>query len=115
MIAELVAGWDGVELERALQAAGVRAGRVVLPAELEEEPGLRAFGFFQRLTRPVTGTHWFRTWPFRFSGIDRDHKRPPPLLGQHNAEVLQGLLGVSDEGLEQLQREHVIGDQPLAL
>jgi crotonobetainyl-CoA:carnitine CoA-transferase CaiB-like acyl-CoA transferase len=115
LIAELVAGWDGVELERALQAAGVRAGRVVLPAELEEEPGLRAFGFFQRLTRPVTGTHWFRTWPFRFSGIDRDHKRPPPLLGQHNAEVLQGLLGVSDEGLEQLQREHVIGDQPLAL
>jgi crotonobetainyl-CoA:carnitine CoA-transferase CaiB-like acyl-CoA transferase len=111
LIAEAVAGWDGAELERRLQAAGVRAGRVVLPAELEEEPGLQTFGFFQQLERPLIGKQWFRTWPFRFSSIDRNHKRPAPLLGQHNREVLQQLLGLGEEELAALEREGVIGDR----
>ncbi len=115
LLAEAVAAWDAPELERRLQAVGVRAARVVMPAELEDEPGLRAFDFFQRLERPVTGSHWFRTWPFRFSAIDRSHKRPPPLLGQHNAEVLQQLLGLSEEELATLDRESVIGNRPLGV
>jgi hypothetical protein len=37
---------------------------------------------------------------------------PPPRLGQHNREVLQGLLGVSNEYLATLVEDGVIGDRP---
>ena len=35
-------------------------------------------------------------------------RRPPPLLGEHNAEVLQDLLGYSEERLEELRAAKVI-------
>jgi crotonobetainyl-CoA:carnitine CoA-transferase CaiB-like acyl-CoA transferase len=31
--------------------------------------------------------------PMRFSGTPLEHKRPPPLLGQHTDQVLKELLG----------------------
>ena len=36
-----------------------------------------------------------------------------PRLGEHNQEVLQGLLGVSDEEMERLEEEMVIGTEPV--
>ena len=38
---------------------------------------------------------------------------PAPRLGQHNQEVLQGLLGVDDKDYQRLLDEHVIGDSYL--
>jgi hypothetical protein len=81
---------------------------------LPEDEGLRHIGFFQSLTRDVTGAHPFKTWPFRFSSIDASHTCPPPLLGEHNREVLTDLLGLSDEELARLEEERVIGREPLA-
>ena len=40
------------------------------------------------------------------------HAGPPPLLGQHNREVLGGLLGLSDAELAELERTQVIGTRP---
>jgi crotonobetainyl-CoA:carnitine CoA-transferase CaiB-like acyl-CoA transferase len=102
-----------VPLERALQAAGVKASRVTEPSALDKDDGLQHRRFFQTLTREVTGTHPFKTWPFRFTSIDTSHKRPPPLLGQHNAEVLTSLLGLSQKELDSLKKEQIIGDSPL--
>lgn len=107
-IAAAVKERDAGELERALQAAGVKAARIVKGYALPEDPNLRHIGFFTELTRELTGTHPFKTWPFRFTDIDTSHKRPPPLLGEHNREVLTSV-GVSDEELARLEREGVIG------
>lgn len=113
VIAAAVRDRNVVALERDLQAAGVKACRVSKPFDLPEDEGLQHIGFFQRLTRPVTGTHPYKTWPFRFSSIDASHKRPAPLLGEHNREVLTGLLGLSAEELAHLEEEQVIGDTPI--
>ena len=114
-ISAAVAGRESVELERALQDAGVMGCRVVKAYRLAEDAGLRHAGFLQTITREATGAHTFKTWPFRFSSIDVSHKRPPPHLGEHNIEVLGGELGLSDEEIGRLKDEHVIGWEPLAL
>ena len=113
-VAEAVKDKDGKELERALQGAGVMACRVVEPYSLPEDEGLKHIEFFQRLEREVIGTHDYKTWPFRFSSIDSSHKRQPPLLGEHNAEVL-GALGLSTEEIAKLEQDQVIGSEPLGL
>lgn len=106
---------DANALERKLQAVGVMACRVVEPYLLPEDEGLQHIGFFQSLTRELTGTHMFKTWPFRFSSIDASHKRQPPLLGEHTHEILSSQLGLSAEELARLERERVIGTEPLGL
>ena len=40
------------------------------------------------------------------------HTGPPPLLGQHNRDVLGGLLGLSDAELAELERTQIIGTRP---
>jgi crotonobetainyl-CoA:carnitine CoA-transferase CaiB-like acyl-CoA transferase len=114
-IAEAVAGRDLIELERELQAAGVMACRVAVAHALDEDEGLRHIGFFQELEREPIGVHAFKTWPFRFSGIDASHKRRPPTLGEHNAEVLGGVLGLPEEELARLRGANVIGEEPIGL
>ena len=112
-IAEAIKDRDGADLERTLQAAGVPACRVIKAFDLVDDEGLNHIGFFQKLTRQVTGTQSFKTWPFRFSSIDSAHKSEPPLLGEHNAEVLSGVLDLSADEIAQLEAEQVIGMEPL--
>jgi len=100
---------SGSELERELQARGVKACRVVKAYLLPEDEGLQRMGFFKELARPITGTHWQKQWPFRFSGIDASHRRPAPIMGEHTHEVLRELLGLPDEELERLEASGVIG------
>jgi crotonobetainyl-CoA:carnitine CoA-transferase CaiB-like acyl-CoA transferase len=104
---------DGRETECLLQGHGVKACRVAKPPELTEDENLAHLDFFMELTRPITGTHRFKLWPFRFSGIETSHRRPPPLLGQHTREVLRSMLGLSDEALDDLEAAHVIGTVPI--
>jgi crotonobetainyl-CoA:carnitine CoA-transferase CaiB-like acyl-CoA transferase len=108
-ICEAVAERDGTELERELQAVCVKACRVVKSYSLPDDQGLKHIGFFEELTRPVTGTHWQKTFPFRFSGIETGHRRPAPALSEHTAEVMKELLGLSNDDIEQLEAEGVIG------
>ena len=68
--------------------------------------------FFQKLDRELTGTHPFKTFPFRFSTFDLRHRMPPPLLGQHNHEVLTEL-GVDDATIRALEEQQEIGIEPL--
>jgi crotonobetainyl-CoA:carnitine CoA-transferase CaiB-like acyl-CoA transferase len=108
-ISEAVKDADNVDLEKRLQAAGVKACRVVKAYDLPNDPGLQHIGFFREITRTITGTHPQKQWPFRFSGIDASHKRPAPVQGEHNAEVLKSLGGVADDDFERLEAEGVIG------
>ena len=108
-IVEAVAERDGGELERELQAAGVKACRVAKAYALPEDQGLVHIGFFQELTRPITEGNWQKKFPFRFSDIDTSHRRPAPVLSEHTAEVMKELLGLSNADIERLEAAGVIG------
>lgn len=101
------------ELVEQLQAAGVPAAAVVAAEDVLDNPQLAARDYFEAVEHPVAG-------PIRVPGpgvrwqrrSGPMHARPAPLLGQHNEDVLGGLLGLSPERLAELSAEAIIGTRP---
>ena len=97
----------------ALLAAGVPAGVVIHAAAIDENEQLNARSFYERLEHPVTGTQPLPSIPIRFARRGfRWHRSPPPTLGQHNDEVLGGLLGLDEDERARLREAAIIGDRP---
>jgi crotonobetainyl-CoA:carnitine CoA-transferase CaiB-like acyl-CoA transferase len=92
--------------------AGIPAARLTNPRDLLSNPHLVARGYLEPVTHAVVGTHPIPGLPLRLSGVDRWIRRPAPLVGEHNTEVLGGLLGLSSDDLERLTAAGVIGTQP---
>jgi crotonobetainyl-CoA:carnitine CoA-transferase CaiB-like acyl-CoA transferase len=100
----------------ALAAAGVPAAAVVLPPEVVDNEQLRARGFFEELDHPLSGRDEYAGLPYgRPDHEERWWRSHPPLLGEHNREVLQGELGHGDDELAGWEQRHVIGTRPLGL
>ena len=69
--------------------------------------------FFQTLTHPVTGETRYPGFPMQFSALGRNlHRSPPPTLGQHNDEILNGELGLSKVEIDELREQQIIGERP---
>ena len=71
-----------------------------------------ARGFFEQVDHPVVGTHPIPGMPFRYESQKKWIRSPAPTLGQHNREILGGLLGLTDSEIEQLEADEVIGTRP---
>jgi len=96
-----------------LLAAGIPAAPVVPAYTLVDDPHLQARGFFQPLDHPDVGTQDYPTWPLHLSGGPTlTWRGPAPTLGQHTADVLREI-GVSEDELDRLRTECVIGTEPL--
>jgi len=101
------------EVVAALLEAGVPASASINNHALWPNPQLEARGFFQTMKHPVTGETRYPSFPAIFSAFERDlHRSPPPTLGQHNREILQGDLGLSDADFARLEAEKIIGTRP---
>ncbi len=112
----LLANWSrgrgDAEAMLALQAVGVAAGVCRHPALLPEDPQLVQRGCFQPTDRAFVGRHLQLSSPFRLEGQGPLVVRgPAPTLGQHNAAVLGGLLGLSAAELVRLAAEGLIGTE----
>jgi crotonobetainyl-CoA:carnitine CoA-transferase CaiB-like acyl-CoA transferase len=97
----------------ALQAAGIASGVARLPIELLQDPQLQARGFIQEVDRAFIGKHPQPSIPFREGAKPFPIRSAPPTLGQHNQEILGGLLGLSDAEIDQLTCEGIIGTEML--
>jgi len=95
-----------------LLGSGIPAAPVLHPREAAANPQMRARGFFEAETHPVTGTHELPGLPMRFSGLARWYRSPAPTLGQHTEEVLRDLLGLDDDTIAELRAEGIIGARP---
>lgn len=111
-IAAWARGQDADAAMAALQAAGVAAGVCRHPAALVADPHLAARGVFQPARRAFVGEHLQLSAPFRpAGGPPLPVRRPAPTLGEDNATVLGGLLGLAAEELERLAAAGVIGTE----
>ncbi len=74
------------------------------------DPQVRSAGVFQQIDHPDAGTFETVGAPFRFRGNDEIGPRgPAPERGQHSREILGGLLGYDEAGVEALLRSGVVG------
>lgn len=101
----LVATWtrdeDREGLAARLQVAGVPAGAVQDGRDLvEDDPQLRARGFYVPLCHPVAGTFRHEGVVPRLLSTPGRLGAPAPRLGEHTREVLRDVLGLDDAEIE---------------
>jgi len=116
VIDQHLAAWcaqrSGDEIVECLWAAGVPVAKVMQPHRQAELPPLRERGFFEVTEHPVGPPARQPAIPMRLSdGPVRFHRRPAPLLGQHNHEVLSEL-GVEPGEIADLEAAGIIGTAP---
>ena len=101
------------EVVQSLLAAGVPAAAVVGARYGDRNPQHDARGFFEAVDHAVAGTHRIGAFPVVFGRQPSNRfARPAPRLGEHNREVLGGLLGVDDGELSRLTATKIIGTRP---
>lgn len=90
------------------QANGCPVSAVYTVAEVAEHPHLRARGFLLGLEHPVLGKVRDIGPPIKLGEGALGPQQAAPLLGQHNAEVYESLLGLSAGDLAALKRGGVV-------
>ena len=100
-----------------LQGVGVPAGAVFDARDVNVDPHYRARGFLETVEFPPDrrmGKRVIMGQPWRLSKTPLTIRGPGPALGQHNREVLQGILGYSDGRYAELAQAGVIATRPTA-
>ena len=95
----------------ALTRVGVPAAEVLTVPCMFDDPQLAARGYYVTLDHVATGPRRYPGWPMRFSSNPVQHRRGAPTLGQHNAEILAGELGLDAAELAALTDAGVVGDR----
>ena len=109
----LIEGWTALhsaeEVMETLQAAGVPAGVVQSARDvLENDPHLKARGYYVYLDHPEAGRTAYDGPGFRLSKTPGRLLSPAPMLGEHTAQVCSEVLGMDDEEMAQLVMESVL-------
>jgi crotonobetainyl-CoA:carnitine CoA-transferase CaiB-like acyl-CoA transferase len=87
-----------------LASAGIPGAPINAVAEALSDAQALARGLVVQLEHPALGEVRSIANPIKFSNTPVSYRLPPPVLGEHTSEILQGL-GYSAEELETLGRE----------
>ena len=98
-VAEWLAGFE---------AAGVPCGPINDLAQVFADPQVLHRGMVTPLEHPAAGEIRLVANPVRFSSTPARSDRPPPLLGEHTGEILEGLLGIAPGKVAALRERGVI-------
>ena len=91
-----------------LREAVVPSGPIHDFRQVFDDPQIRHRALVKTLPHPLSGTLPVVGNPLNFSATPITYDRPPPLLGQHTAEVLRELLGLNDAEIQALAQRRVI-------
>jgi len=99
----------------ALIGRGIPAAPLRDPRVMSTHPQMVARAHFETLDHPVLGAHTLPTFPFKFASINRWHRSPAPVLGQHNTQILTRLLSLDPATIEGLAADNIVGTRPLGI
>ena len=110
LIGAATAGHTAAELAAALQKAGVAASPVRTAEDVMSDDQLVADGFLASVTHGELGTTVLPTMPWRIAvdGVGERPIGPAPDFGADTRDVLQSLLGVTDEAWTELSAQGVV-------
>ncbi|MDR5753363.1 MULTISPECIES: CaiB/BaiF CoA-transferase family protein [unclassified Caballeronia] len=91
-----------------LTKAGIPCGEVLGLHEALTSKRAADAGMVTRQPHPEAGSTPVLAPPYRFDGARLPVRRPPPTLGEGTTEVLQSLLGLSEERIARLKKDGVV-------
>ena len=71
--------------------------------EVMNDPHMHQRGMLEQVYHPELGPIVVPSTPLRLHGTDKVATRPSPTIGQHNAEIYGGWLGLSEDEIAGLQ------------
>lgn len=95
-----------------LAQANVPAGAVRTLPEALESPVVRARGMVTQIDHPTAGKVPNVALPMYFSDTPVVAPRAAPMVGQHTADVMHDVLGLSQERIDQLREAGAFGKAP---
>ena len=109
LVAPKLAQWNNLDLMRETMAKGLVIGLVQSPEQVVDSPHLAERGYFVELDHPAAGTLKYPGPGFFFDGANpMQSTHGAPQLGEHNAQVYCGRLGLSNEELDRLRAARVV-------
>lgn len=97
-------GWWMEELEK----AGVPCGAINSLDEVFADPQVQARSMCMTVDHAVAGPIPLVGTPIKFSEAQAGARQPPPILGEHTSEVLQGVLGLDTDAIGRLAASGII-------
>ena len=95
-----------------LQAASVPAAPVNYGPDITHDPVLRQQGFIVTLDHPQAGRHEYPSLAFRLDRTPGQMRVAAPCYGQHNLDVLEGILGLGAAIIKELYDSGAVADDP---
>ena len=117
IIAAWTLGASKFDAMHKLQAAGIRAGAVFNARDMHLDTHAKARGLLEKIKfRPERGIgeRVIIGRPWRLKGLPLSVRGPAPTLGQHNQDVIQGILGYDDARYAELEKAGVVATRPTA-
>ena len=99
----------GHEWIEVLNRAGVPCSPVQDIRQVFDSPQVRATGMLREVDHPTAGKVRMAGLPVKFSETPASIRLAPPLLGEHNEQVLKGWLGLDDDAIAGFRRKGTIG------
>ena len=107
LLEEIITAQDAEHWLGLLRETGIPCGPINFVDEILDDPHIRDRGVIVELDHPAAGLVRSIANPVRLSGTPVSYRLPPPMLGQHNAEVLAEL-GSGSEDLARLEADGVV-------
>jgi CoA:oxalate CoA-transferase len=108
----LVEAWsrtlDKMEVFARTKAYRIPCAPVRTAPEVMNDPHMHERGMLERIDHPELGEIVVPTTPLRLHGTDKVAAAPSPTIGQHNAEIYGGWLGLSTREVDKLRESGVI-------
>ena len=108
LVSELVKDWTTRDLLEALRIGDIPHGEATELNNLENDPHLNDIDFFRVIDHPSEGKIKLTSPPVNFSETPATIDRLPPLLGEHNEEILKEI-GYTDKEISQFYKDQIIG------
>ena len=91
-----------------LEKVGVPCGPINNLEQVFDDPHIQSRGARQEVEHPEAGALPTVANPIRLSESPITYDRAPPVLGQHNADVLTGLLGMDADEIAELKEKGIV-------